>query len=73
MLRTVTWDPAPVHGEADIKITLGSIKINHRRMVADIEDDFILGMDALKQHGFTSTLQSNGKYSNGPKIFKNFY
>ena len=32
-------------------------------------DDFILGMSL----SITSTLQSNGKDSNGPKIFKHFY
>ena len=49
ILRTVTGDSAPVHGETYINITLGSIKINHRTMIADIEDDFILGMNVIKQ------------------------
>ena len=48
MLHTVTVDSAPVHGETDINITLGSTKINHRTMIADIEEDFILGMDVIK-------------------------
>lgn len=52
-LRTVTGDSANVYGEMEVELRLGRMKLYHRVLVADIEDEFILGMDVIKQHGFT--------------------
>lgn len=51
-LRSVTGEVSPVIGQADIELQLGSSCIHHKVLVADIEDDFILGMDLIRQHGF---------------------
>ncbi|UYV62799.1 K02A2.6-like [Cordylochernes scorpioides] len=53
MLRTVTGDTAPIEGELDVDIRLGGTRFDHRVLVADIEDEFILGMDIIREHGFT--------------------
>ena len=53
VLRTVTGETANVQGEADIELQLGRITLRHTTLVADIEDDFILGMDLIRQHGFS--------------------
>lgn len=53
LLRTVTGDAAPVLGECDVKMELGKLKFKHRVLVANIEDDFIMGMDLISQHGLT--------------------
>nr|WP_253310135.1 reverse transcriptase domain-containing protein [Rickettsia endosymbiont of Ceutorhynchus assimilis] len=52
-LRTVTGESAAVQGEAMVELTFGSTTFRHRTLVADIEDDFILGMDLIGQHGFS--------------------
>ncbi|UYV61797.1 K02A2.6-like, partial [Cordylochernes scorpioides] len=53
MLRTVTGDTAPIEGELDVDIRLGGTRFDHIVLVADIEDEFILGMDIIREHGFT--------------------
>ncbi|UYV63913.1 K02A2.6-like [Cordylochernes scorpioides] len=53
MLRTVTGITAPIEGELDVDIRLGETRFDHRVLVADIEDEFILGMDIIREHGFT--------------------
>lgn len=52
ILRTVTGEEAPVAGEAKIRLSLGRLNLWHKVLVADIEDQFILGMDLIRQHGF---------------------
>ena len=53
VLRTVTGDSADVKGETEVQIQLGRLKLRHKVLVADIEDEFILGMDLIRQHGFS--------------------
>ena len=72
ILRTVTWDSAPVHEEADINITLGCKIINHRTMVADIEDDFIFGMNVIKQYSFSfDPIMNTVKFGNEEFVLSN--
>ncbi|KAG5894219.1 hypothetical protein JTB14_002270 [Gonioctena quinquepunctata] len=51
-LRTATGEPATVYGELPIEIILGSTKVKHQALVADIEDDAIIGMDIMNSRGF---------------------
>ena len=44
-LKTVTGESTPIMGEAEVEICIGQLKIKHRALVANIEDDSILGMD----------------------------
>lgn len=39
-----------VHGEADIIMTIGTAKIVHRVLLADIEENVILGMNIMNTH-----------------------
>ena len=52
-LKTVTGENASVLGEAEIVLHLGRLQLPHKVYVANIEDEFILGMDVIKQHGLT--------------------
>ena len=38
-------------GEAEIEISIGQLKTKHRALVANIEDDLILGMNLITCHG----------------------
>ena len=40
-------------GEADVEIYIGQLKIKHRALVANIEDDFILAVDLISHHDLT--------------------
>lgn len=51
-LRTATGDLAVIHGEVDVNLTIGNITIRHRTLVADIQDELILGMDIMNTKGF---------------------
>lgn len=51
LLKTVTGDTAPALGESVVDMEIGKLKFKHRVLVADIEDDFIMGMDLISQHG----------------------
>ncbi|UYV84336.1 K02A2.6-like [Cordylochernes scorpioides] len=53
MLKTVTGDSSPILGGLDVEICLGGIRFNHRVLVAEIDDEFILGMDILRRQDFT--------------------
>jgi hypothetical protein len=46
ILKTATGEAARVLGEADVRLELGSVEVIHRVVVADIVDDFILGLDS---------------------------
>jgi len=59
LLRTVTGELAKVLREITVKICLGRITFNHTVPVADIEDKFILGMDLIRQHGFSFDHEQN--------------
>ncbi|UYV63183.1 K02A2.6-like [Cordylochernes scorpioides] len=53
MLKTVTGDTSPILGGLDVEICLGGIRFNNRVLVAEIDDEFILGMDILRRQDFT--------------------
>ncbi|KAJ3654724.1 hypothetical protein Zmor_013895 [Zophobas morio] len=40
-------------GEAEVEICICQLKIKHRTVLANIEDDFILVMDLISCHGLT--------------------
>ncbi|GFW23828.1 retrovirus-related Pol polyprotein from transposon 412 [Trichonephila clavipes] len=64
-------DPAPrgatdrdgekidIHGKLKVKIRFGDTTYQHAVYVADIADPFILGLDFLKEHGFTLDFNKN--------------
>ncbi|GFW58052.1 retrovirus-related Pol polyprotein from transposon 412 [Trichonephila clavipes] len=64
-------DPAPrgatdrdgekidIHGKLKVKIQFGDTTYQHAVYVADIADPFILGLDFLKEHGFTLDFNKN--------------
>ncbi|GFY20569.1 retrovirus-related Pol polyprotein from transposon 412 [Trichonephila clavipes] len=69
--RETYLDPAPrgatdrdgekidIHGKLKVKIKFGDTTYQHAVYVADIADPFILGLDFLKEHGFTLDFNKN--------------
>ncbi|GFT63340.1 retrovirus-related Pol polyprotein from transposon 412 [Trichonephila clavipes] len=53
VLQTVTGEKIDIHGKLKVKIKFGDTTYQHAVYVADIADPFILGLDFLKEHGFT--------------------
>ncbi|GFX23991.1 retrovirus-related Pol polyprotein from transposon 412 [Trichonephila clavipes] len=53
VLQTVTGEKIDIHGKLKVKIQFGDTTYQHAVYVADIADPFILGLDFLKEHGFT--------------------
>ncbi|GFW79739.1 retrovirus-related Pol polyprotein from transposon 17.6 [Trichonephila clavipes] len=48
-----------IHGKLKVKIKFGDTTYQHAVYVADIADPFILGLDILKEHGFTLDFNKN--------------
>ncbi|GFW86876.1 retrovirus-related Pol polyprotein from transposon 412 [Trichonephila clavipes] len=48
-----------IHGKLKVKIKFGDATYQHAVYVADIADPFILGLDFLKEHGFTLDFNKN--------------
>ncbi|GFX06719.1 retrovirus-related Pol polyprotein from transposon 412 [Trichonephila clavipes] len=48
-----------IHGKLKVKIKFGDTTYQHAVYVADIADPFILGLDFLKEHGFTLDFSKN--------------
>ncbi|GFX69692.1 retrovirus-related Pol polyprotein from transposon 412 [Trichonephila clavipes] len=59
VLQTVTGEKIDIHGKLKIKIQFGDTTYQHAVYVADIADPFILGLDFLKEHGFTLDFNKN--------------
>ncbi|GFX32013.1 retrovirus-related Pol polyprotein from transposon 412 [Trichonephila clavipes] len=69
--RETYLDPAPrgatdrdgekidIHGKLKVNIKFGDTTYQHAVYVADIADPFILGLDFLKEHGFTLDFNKN--------------
>ncbi|GFV16869.1 retrovirus-related Pol polyprotein from transposon 412 [Trichonephila clavipes] len=57
--RTVTEEKIDIHGKLKVKIRFGDTTYQHAVYVADIADPFILGLDFLKEHGFTLDFNKN--------------
>ncbi|MCD1431043.1 DDE-type integrase/transposase/recombinase [Klebsiella pneumoniae] len=51
-LRTATGDPVTIHGEMDVTLAIGNASFEHRVLVAEIENEVILGMDIMNARGF---------------------
>ncbi|POS82770.1 hypothetical protein EPUL_005785, partial [Erysiphe pulchra] len=51
-LRTATGDSAHVYGETVASFQIGSYRLKHRILVANIDEDVILGNDIMVQYGF---------------------
>ncbi|GFW40403.1 retrovirus-related Pol polyprotein from transposon 412 [Trichonephila clavipes] len=58
-LQTVTGKKIDIHGKLKVKIKFGDTTYQHAVYVADIADPFILGLDFLKEHGFTLDFNKN--------------
>ncbi|KAG5891946.1 hypothetical protein JTB14_002222 [Gonioctena quinquepunctata] len=67
-LRTATGEPATVYGELPIEIILGSTKVKHQALVADIEDDAIIGMDIMNSRGFELDFKDGVLRVNGEEL-----
>ena len=52
-LKTVTGESTPIMGEASVEICIGQLRIRHRTLVANMEDDLIFGMDLSSHRGLT--------------------
>ena len=52
-LKIVTGESTSIIGEVEVEICVGQLRIRHRALVANMEDDFILGMDLISRHGLT--------------------
>ncbi|KAJ3641514.1 hypothetical protein Zmor_028019 [Zophobas morio] len=50
-VKTVTGETTPVLGTAVVNVELGRLRIKHEVLVAEIADDFILGMDLISRYG----------------------
>ncbi|GFV81129.1 retrovirus-related Pol polyprotein from transposon 412 [Trichonephila clavipes] len=59
VLQTVTGEKIDIHGKLKVKIKFGDTTYQHAVSVADIADPFILGLDFLKEHGFTLDFNKN--------------
>ena len=59
---------APFLGKAEIEITLGSQKVLHDLLSADVKNDGILGMDFLTKHRCDMFLSKNHLILNGENI-----
>ncbi|GFY06098.1 retrovirus-related Pol polyprotein from transposon 412 [Trichonephila clavipes] len=59
VLQTVTGKNIDIHGKLKVKIKFGDTTYQHAVYVADIADPFILGLDFLKEHGFTLDFNKN--------------
>ncbi|GFV08916.1 retrovirus-related Pol polyprotein from transposon 412 [Trichonephila clavipes] len=59
VLQTVTGEKIDIQGKLKVKIQFGDTTYQHAVYVADIADPFILGLDFLKEHGFTLDFNKN--------------
>lgn len=55
-LKTATGEQVSVYGEMDAQFTIGSTSFKHPVLVADIEEDVILGTDLMVKYGFALNL-----------------
>lgn len=67
-LVTVTEEVTPFHGKTVLEVEIGSQKISHQMLIADIENDGILGMDFLTAHNCDLMLSQQSMKLNGEKI-----
>jgi predicted aspartyl protease len=58
ILKTATGEAARVLGKADVRLELGSIEVIYRVVVADIVDDFVLGLDVMNKFRFVLDIKN---------------
>lgn len=63
-LRTATGDSGRVSRELDACLIIGNAIIKHRVLVADMDEDAILGMD-MRSHGYELDLKNGVLRTNG--------
>ncbi|KAG5900734.1 hypothetical protein JTB14_038252 [Gonioctena quinquepunctata] len=61
-------EPVTVYGELPIEIILGNTKVEHQALVADIEDDAIIGMDIMNSRGFELDFKDGVLRVNGEEL-----
>ncbi|GFU49307.1 retrovirus-related Pol polyprotein from transposon 17.6 [Trichonephila clavipes] len=59
VLQNVTGEKIDIHGKLKVKIKFADATYQHAVYVADIADPFILGLDFLKENGFTLDFNKN--------------
>ena len=62
-LQTVTGDKINVHGKVHLNIAFGDAIYHHVAFVADISDQFILGLDFLRENTFKLDFKNNELHS----------
>ena len=67
-LLTATGESSPFPVKAEVEITLGSQKLLHNVLFADVKNDGILGMDFLTKHRCDIFSSRNHLLLNGEKI-----
>jgi predicted aspartyl protease len=72
ILKTATGEAARVLGEADVRLELGSVEVIHRVVVADIVDDFILGLDVMNKFGFVLDIKNRKLQTGNEEILLHF-
>ncbi|KAJ8942434.1 hypothetical protein NQ318_006237, partial [Aromia moschata] len=60
--------PATIRGETNVTIVIGNVSFEHRALVAEIEDELILGMDIMNTKGFELDFKNNVLKINGEEI-----
>ena len=67
-MLTVTGEVTPFLGKMDLNLTIGTQKLKHNVLIADIENDGILGMDFLTAHKCDLMLTRKLMKINGEEI-----
>ncbi|KAJ8935662.1 hypothetical protein NQ318_012824 [Aromia moschata] len=67
-LRTATGDPASICGETNVTIVIGNVSFENRALVAEIEDELILGMDIMNTKGFEVDFKNSALKINGEEF-----
>ena len=67
-MLTVTGEVTPFLGKTDLEFEIGTQKLTHQFLIADIENDGILGMDFLKTHKCDLVLTRQILKINGEEI-----
>ncbi|GBN52165.1 hypothetical protein AVEN_106182-1 [Araneus ventricosus] len=62
-LQTVIGDKILIAGKMNIKIRFGNVSYDHTIYVAEITDNFILGLDFLKKYNFIPDFKDNYLHS----------
>ena len=55
-VTTATGQTARLYGEVQLNVCIGQFQLKENILVADIVDDFILGLDIMEKHGFVLDL-----------------